>query len=351
MQSEPKGAPAPARTVFGGFLMGFANLVPGISGGTMILAVGLYDRFIGAISRLSRLSFQKSDVRFLAFIGVGAVLAIGSLSGVLVDLVVEHRWIMYSLFLGMTLGGAPELWKQCKPVSGEVVGAFALGFAVMAAFAWLLTGTHLGTGIPVLLVVGALAASSMILPGISGSYLLLIFGLYETVIGCLRPAAWKEDWAGNLRILVPVGIGAVLGVALLSNLLQAFLQRRPRMAHGLLLGLLVGSVLGLWPFQTPVEPELARKETRKVVAQLELGVEESALREKFGEEYTAERLAELRTRYGSVAEGDLKLRGDALQRFRPTWVQALSALGIFVLGAGITRLVGRGAPTEADTRH
>ncbi len=341
MSIDPSSPPSPPRTLMGGFLMGFANLVPGISGGTMILAVGLYDQFIGAVSNVSRLRFSRSSLMFLAWIGLGAIVAVGSLSGVLVDLVVEHRWVMYSLFLGMTLGGAPELFKQAKPVKGSVVGAMVAGFAAMAAFAYFLTGTQLPPNPGVLILVGALAASSMILPGISGSYLLLIFGLYETVIGSLRPEALREDFMGAMWIIVPVGVGAVLGIALLSNVLRLFLDRKPQVAHGMLLGLLVGSILGLWPFQNPVHEELARKEVRKATVMLLAGEETQAIQDKFGETFTEQRLQELSTRYADKTPGDLKRMSNQLERFDPTFTQILKALGLFLLGILTTRMVGR----------
>lgn len=341
MSEDPAQAPSRPRTLMGGFLMGFANLVPGISGGTMILAVGLYDQFIQAVSDVSRLRLTRASLLFLAWIALGAVVAVASLSGLLVDLVVEHRWVMYSLFLGMTLGGAPELAQQAKPFKGPVLGAALAGFAAMAAFAYFLTGTQLDPSPGVLVLVGALAASSMILPGISGSYLLLIFGLYETVIGSLRPEALREDFMGTAWIIVPVGIGAVLGIALLSNVLRLFLDRKPQVSHGMLLGLLLGSILGLWPFQNPVHAELARKEVRKATVMVLAGEESQAIRDKFGEDFTQARLQELETRYAGKTPGDLKRMSNELERFEPGLPQILKALGLFALGVFITRLVGR----------
>jgi putative membrane protein len=303
--------------------------------------VGLYDKFIQSISDVSRLRFQRESLVFLAWIGLGAVLAVASLSGLLVDLVVEHRWVMYSLFLGMTLGGVPELLAQARPMRTSVIAATLGGFAAMAAFAYFLTGTQLPASPPVLLLVGALAASSMILPGISGSYLLLIFGLYETVIGSLRPEAIREDWAAAAWILVPVGIGAVLGIALLSNVLRWFLERKPQVAHGMLLGLLVGSILGLWPFQNPVHGELARKDVRKATVEWLEGQSHEQIRAQYGEDFTELRLEELGERYKGKSPGDLKRMGQELERFSPASSQILKAIGLFLLGVCLTRLVGR----------
>ena len=326
--------------------MGFANLVPGISGGTMILAVGLYDRFIEAVSDVTRLRLKPASVALLAWIAIGAVVAVVTLSGLLVDLVVEHRWVMYSLFIGMTLGGAPALWRAMQPLRPTVIAAAFLGLAAMAAFAYWMTGTYLGTGFGVLLFVGAIAASSMILPGISGSYLLLIFGLYETVIGALRVSAWKDDWMGSLKIVGPVVLGAGIGIALLSSALRVFLERKPQVAHGMLLGLLVGSILGLWPFQDPVDKELARKEVRKAAVMALAEQPGEAIRAEHGEAFTDERIAELRLRYAGKSATDLKVLGGELKRFTPSGGQVGGALGLFLLGLAITHWLGRRSGDE-----
>ena len=92
------------RGVFGGILMGLANLVPGISGGTMLLAAGIYPRFIESISDVTRFRFRFRSLLCLGSVVFAALIAILLLAGVLKDLVVDHRWIMYSLFIGLTLG-------------------------------------------------------------------------------------------------------------------------------------------------------------------------------------------------------------------------------------------------------
>jgi uncharacterized membrane protein len=264
-----------------------------------------------------------------------------TLSGVLVDLVVNHRWAMYSLFVGMTLGGVPMLWRQ---VGGWRVGsvlAAALGFGVMAWVAFGLSDTRLPTTIPVLLFVGALAASSMVLPGISGSYLLLVLGLYEAVVGSLSRSALSEDLGGSVRIVAPVLIGAGVGMALLSNLLRFLLDRFPSRSHAALLGLLCGSVLGLYPFQQPVEPELGDKPTRKAIVMLAAGEAPAEIRAAHGDAFTDARLAELGARYPDATAGDLKRRAEALERFDPTGGRIAQAFGLFVLGVALTRLVGK----------
>ncbi|MEO2144648.1 MAG: DUF368 domain-containing protein [bacterium] len=339
---DPSTRDLPLHTLLGGFLMGFANLVPGISGGTMILAIGLYDRFVGVIANLTRIRVDRRDLRFLLLFGGGALLAVASLSGLLVGLVSSHRWLMYSLFVGMTLGGVPQVLEGVRPLRGAGLGFPLLGLGLMGWVVFGLTGYQVPETFPSLVLVGAIAASSMILPGISGSYLLLVFGLYESVIGSLSRPELMDNTAEALGILVPVAIGAALGIALLSNALRALLARAPRPSHGVLLGLMLGSVMGLYPFQEPVHPWLARKPVRKAVAErlAQPDLELAAVREHWGlgDEVP---LARLLSECQGLDGGQLKRKAEALERFSPGLGQLLLALLVGVAGFGITRLVSR----------
>ncbi|HMB71594.1 MAG TPA: DUF368 domain-containing protein, partial [bacterium] len=105
------------RGTVGGVLMGLANLVPGISGGTMLLAAGIYPRFIRAIAELSTLRFRIPSLVVLVSVVVAAALGILLLAGGIKDLVVHRRWVMYSLFIGLTLGGIPVVWRMARPAT------------------------------------------------------------------------------------------------------------------------------------------------------------------------------------------------------------------------------------------
>ena len=110
-----------------------------------------------------------------------------------------------------------------------------------------------------------------------------------------------------------------------------------------LLGLLAGSVLGLWPFQAPVDPDLADKTTRKAVAMVLAGEAHATVRAAHGDELTDERLAAFAVMYAELGPADLKRRGEETAIFRPGMGQVAAALGLLVLGFAITRLVGRGS--------
>ncbi len=155
--------------------MGLANLVPGISGGTMLLSTGVYPEFIGAIAEVTTLRFKPRSLILLGSVVGMAALAILLFAGAVKDLVIEQRFIMYSLFIGLTLGGVPIVWKLARPLStGLVVGGVA-GFVVMLLLALGQPGSSAATGpaYGLLVLSGLAGASAMILPGVSGGYLLL----------------------------------------------------------------------------------------------------------------------------------------------------------------------------------
>ena len=250
------------RGAIGGALMGFANLVPGISGGTMLLAAGVYPAFIAAIADVTTLRLAQRPLVLLAAVGGAAGLAILLLAGPMRTLVIEQRWAMYSLFIGLTLGGVPLVWRLARPATHAVwVGAVGAALLMVVMQLGLGAGGTGGEASRLLLFLSGLAgASAMILPGVSGGYLLLLLGQYETILGAVDTlkAGLLDRNAGLLldasTRLLPVGLGVAAGIAGVSNLLRWLLDHRRQATLGALLGLLLGAVAGLWPFQHPVEP-------------------------------------------------------------------------------------------------
>jgi putative membrane protein len=255
------------KAVLGGVLMGLANLVPGVSGGTMLLAAGVYTVFIGAVADLTALHLRPRSLLTVAAVAASAALGILLLAGPIKSLVVEHRWMAYSIFIGLTLGGVPVIWRMIGTASRSVLLGALTGFAGMGMIAWVQQYGGAGGGAaegswPMLVLAGLAGASAMILPGISGGYLLLILGQYIPILSAvdsLKQALRAGDAAAaghiGLTVVLPVGIGLVIGVAGVSNLLKWLLERYRLATLGVLLGLLLGAVVGLWPFQEGVEPQ------------------------------------------------------------------------------------------------
>ena len=319
--NETLPAQAP-RAVFGGVLMGLANLVPGISGGTMLLAAGIYPRFIASIAQLTTLRFRLEPLVIVGLVAASAMIAIVLGAGLIGRLVVEQRWIMFSLFIGLTLGGVPVLARMIRPIRGTAVAGIVAGLLVMVAVLVLeasglaaARGSE-GPGFIWLMVGGAAAGSAMILPGISGSYLLLLLGLYlpilEAVSG-LREAVSARDAAAiehSLRTIIPVGIGVVLSIVGVSHVLKLLLTRFERGTLGFLLGLLLGAVLGLWPFRAPAPP---------IIGEMIRGV----------------------PMMSEAQIADVPVRHWRVELFAPTPVQMVSSGLLIVTGFGIAAVVDR----------
>ena len=302
--------------LFGGLLMGLANLVPGISGGTMLLAAGVYRGFIEGIANITLLRFRARDVVLLASIVGAAMVSILLFAGPVLELVVHQRWIMFSLFIGLTLGGVPLVWDMARPATPRLWAGLASGLTLMvvlAAYGGLEQGA--GSGYFMSLVAGVAGASAMILPGISGSYLLLLLGQYIPILDAvdtLKQGLSGQDPAlilTSMHVVIPVGVGVVVGVVGLSNLLRWLLEQHAQDTLGVLLGLILGSVLGLWPFQAGVEPELGSLVKGVVV--------------------TAENL-------GSIDPEDWPLTS-----FTPTAIQIAGSAGLVAAGYGLTWLIAR----------
>ncbi len=253
----------------GGTLMGLANLVPGISGGTMLLASGVYEHFVNAVAEVSTLKFRLRSLVLLGSIACAAALSIVLLAGPVKDIVVNHRWVAYSVFIGLTLGGVPLIWAMIKQAHRErgakpaapVVGAM-VGIAAMAAMVFLKTEGGASSNFFMLGLAGLAGASAMVLPGLSGGYLLLVLGQYVPILASIdrcKEAVSARDFGALLaewEVVVPVGLGVLVGIVGVSNLVKFMLRKFEGLTLGVLLGLLLGSVLGLWPFQRGVPPEI-----------------------------------------------------------------------------------------------
>jgi putative membrane protein len=264
------------RGILGGTLMGLANLVPGISGGTMLVVTGIFTRFIAAIAEVTSLRLSRAAIITLLSVVVPAGLAVLLLAGAVRNLVIDHRWVMYSLFIGWTLGGVPAVWQMAtdQPAYGSprrfparrVWAGVAIGLAIMVLMVLVQDGGSAaapGAGGPSplrLLAGGMVAAAAMVLPGVSGGYLLLLLGLYVPILDAVdqvKTSLQARDvnaMVSVLGVVVPLGIGVVVGIVGVSHILRWLLRRYEKITMGVLLGLLLGAFLGLYPFQRPVEP-------------------------------------------------------------------------------------------------
>ena len=261
---EPKNLP---RAIAGGILMGLANLVPGISGGTMLVATGIYKKFIDAVAEVSALKFRAKSIALLLTVAISAACAIVLLAGPVKSLVVNHRWVMNSIFIGLTLGGVPIVWRMIAKKNASVFIAIAVGLVAMVSIALMqdnFSAASSGNNNWALLFsAGAIAAGAMILPGISGAYLLQVIGVYITILSAvdqakiaLKSSNYSALATPAVEVVLPVGIGVVVGIVVISNILKKLLAKFEPQTLGVLVGLLIGAVAGLYPFQQGICPKV-----------------------------------------------------------------------------------------------
>ena len=237
--------------------MALADSVPGVSGGTVAFLLGFYDRFLSALHALLRgsLSAKKRALRYLSKLGVGWVIGMGLASVVLAGLFHSQAYALSSLFLGLTLACFPFLVYQEKTTLRAKPKAWVwalLGVALVIVVSRLRAGSLLGGTIALdsvganlvyLFFAGALAITAMVLPGISGSTLLLAFGVYVPVIHGVGQIV-KLDFA-PLPGLMALGLGVLVGVFLSIRWIRNALRlHRPQMLW-FILGLMAGSLYAI----------------------------------------------------------------------------------------------------------
>lgn len=242
--------------------MGAADIVPGVSGGTVALVLGIYSRLIANVrtgaSALKELltgniagftaTFKKIEWVWLLSLLAGILIAIAALSSVLHTLLDEQPIKMSGLFLGLVVGTIYVAVKMLDRIDGP---ALALMFGIGIVM-FLLLGLRSDTVVAddaaevvtkswfIFLIVGAIAICAMILPGISGSFLLVMMGMYTEVLGAVNER--------DLLPLLAFAVGAVAGLALFSTLLNYLLTNYRNWVIAAMIGLMLGSVRVLWPW-------------------------------------------------------------------------------------------------------
>ena len=240
--------------VLRGFAMGSADLVPGVSGGTVALVLGIYRRLVGAIRtgsgalgsliKLDLAGFRERlravDWGFLVPLLIGIGLAVVTLSNLIHNLLDTQPVRMAGLFFGLVAASIVVTWRL---ISDRDLGHYAI-VVVSAVVTFFVLGLRAGPvsnpSLWTFLAAGAVAICAMILPGISGSFILLMLGMYEAVIG----AVTERDMA----IIAVFGLGAIVGLASFSTLLHKLLAEHSDPVMAVLVGLMAGSLRVLWPW-------------------------------------------------------------------------------------------------------
>lgn len=238
-----------------GFAMGTSDLVPGVSGGTIALLLGIYNQFIASISGIFSRRFWPSFT-FLIPIIIGMLLAMGSLSNLFNYLLSQHHIPTMIFFGGLIIGIVPYLLKISNYKTSFTTKHYMMviaGIAILIVITLMNNGDKhagetltLSTGLIIkYFIAGMCASSAMLLPGISGSFMLLVFGVYGTVMLAISEVV-KLNFTG-LPILLAVGFGVLAGFIISSKIIQYFLTHHKLMTFALIIGFVVGSLFAVFP--------------------------------------------------------------------------------------------------------
>ncbi|MDY5111010.1 DUF368 domain-containing protein [Faecalicoccus sp.] len=247
------------KMILQGMIVGIANIIPGVSGGTMMVAMGLYDKLIHSITHLK--SEFKSSMKLLLPIFFGAALAIVILSRLFEFLLQNYPIPTNFAFCGLIVGSLPFILKKVKgsnPVKSSNWIPLLIFFAIVVGMA--VIGEDSGSAqrlqvdllqFLVLLFVGIIAAATMVIPGVSGSMMLMLLGYYETILSYVNQTVDAitsfniPAFINCCMVMIPFGVGVVFGIFAIAKLIEWILMRWETSAYYAIIGLITASPVAI----------------------------------------------------------------------------------------------------------
>ena len=248
------------KAILKGMVIGLANIIPGVSGGTMAVSMGIYDKLIHAVTHI-RKEFKQSMAVILPLV-IGAVLGIGVLSFV-INALFEYFPVQTNLlFIGLIIGGIPVIFKRLKGTGKSIsignIISFIAFLLLVIGFASL--GEPEGTTVDVtftlgnivaLFGVGLVASATMVIPGVSGSMVLMLMGYYYTILDTIESFI-KAALSFDIEILIactgilfPFGIGVLVGIGAVAKLIEIVFVKLPNYAYSSIMGLIIASPIAI----------------------------------------------------------------------------------------------------------
>lgn len=239
-----------------GFAMGAADVVPGVSGGTMAFILGIYEELIQSIRNLLNpelfkllLSFKIKEAlaitpwKFLLAVGLGILLAIFTLAGFLEAMLIEYPEYVWSFFFGLVVASIFTVIKRVKQWGPSPIAAVIIG-TVVAYFVVGLVPAQTPDSWWFIFLSGFIAICAMILPGISGSFILVLLGKYQTVLSAVNNR--------EFLILIVFAMGAGIGLVTFAQVLGWLFKRYHNVTVAALIGLMIGSLRKIWPWKETI---------------------------------------------------------------------------------------------------
>lgn len=235
-----------------GIIIALANIIPGVSGGTLMITLGVYEQIIDIISHPFK--NLKNNWKFILFIGIGVVAGILGFSKLISYCLDKFPLATPLFFIGLIIGGIPLLFRKGKvkdniKISNIIICLITFGIVLL--FTFLNSGNNIVTittdikGIVLLFLVGMVSASSMIIPGISGSFMLMLLGYYKPIIDTVSNLTKFNNLWDNLKILIPFGFGIVFGIVLVAKLIEYLLKKYEIKTYFGVIGFVLASIIAI----------------------------------------------------------------------------------------------------------
>lgn len=234
-----------------GFILGVANVIPGVSGGTMAVSMGVYELILSSIVNFFK--DIKGNFSKLLPIALGILVAIVSTSKLVTYALTNYKAQTLCLFIGLIFGGVSLIMKKIRGKGSKTnYLIFFVVFFLVISLNFLKTGlieisfTNMGIiDYILLLVMGFIASSAMVIPGISGSFILMVLGYYDKIIYTVSTITDFNKLGSNLLILVPFGIGVVMGIIFMAKLITNLIKKHETKTYFAIMGFVLSSVVVL----------------------------------------------------------------------------------------------------------
>ena len=234
-----------------GFILGIANVIPGVSGGTMAVSMGLYELILSSIGNFFK-DIKGNFIKLLPII-LGILVAIVSTSKLVTYALTNYKAQTLCLFIGLIFGGVSLIMRKIKGKGSKInYLIFFIVFFFVISLNFLKTGlieisfTNMGIiDYLLLLVMGFIASSAMVIPGISGSFILMVLGYYDKIIYTVSTITDFSKLGSNLLILVPFGIGVIIGIVFMAKLITNLLKKYETKTYFAIMGFVLSSVVVL----------------------------------------------------------------------------------------------------------
>lgn len=236
--------------------MGIANIIPGVSGGTLALTLGIYEEFISAISHF--FSNFKKNIKFLIPVFGGIGLSLVLLSGVMKKALSDFPIITALFFMGLVIGGIPLIYKKIKDskeksTSNYIIMGLTFLLVMFLTFSDMIF-SNVGTvnlsnmnlfNYLLLFGVGVIAAATMVIPGVSGSLVLILLGYYEPIVSTISDFIHMNDLVNNMIILIVFGLGVLVGIVGVSKLIEYLFKKYEVKTYYGVLGFVTSSIVAI----------------------------------------------------------------------------------------------------------